>query len=229
MWSDRAAQLSRRLTPSSWSVARGHAAPRGFPSLSKRSRVSARLGLVVAALLLVGPRLISTYTDWLWFGEVGFRDVFTKVLLTRVCSSSSLPRSWSAAWSGWLAARLPFAAGVRRRPAGPNDPIARYRTMVMSRLQAVRPRHPRRPRWAARGLIAQSNWVTVQLFLNGGVVRRPADPQFGLDVGFYAFDLPFYRFVLNWLFVAVSAGLLREPGHPLRLRRAAAERAGAGR
>ena len=29
------------------------------------------------------------------------------------------------------------------------------------------------------------------------------DPQFGLDVGFYAFDLPFYRMVLDWLFVAV--------------------------
>lgn len=29
------------------------------------------------------------------------------------------------------------------------------------------------------------------------------DPQFGLDVGFYAFDLPFWRFVLNLLFVIV--------------------------
>lgn len=58
--------------------------PAGLPSLSKRSRVLLVLALVVAALLLVGPRLISTYTDWLWFGEVGFRGVFTTVLVTRL-------------------------------------------------------------------------------------------------------------------------------------------------
>ena len=57
------------------------------------------------------------------------------------------------------------------------------------------------------GLIAQSNWVTVQLFLNGGSFGIQ-DPQFGLDVGFYAFDLPFYRMVLNWLFVALIIAFL---------------------
>ncbi|MFV4613043.1 UPF0182 family protein, partial [Mycobacterium tuberculosis] len=27
------------------------------------------------------------------------------------------------------------------------------------------------------------------------------DPEFGYDIGFFVFDLPFYRSVLNWLFV----------------------------
>ncbi len=57
--------------------------PAGLPSLSRRSRILLVVAVVVAALLLVGPRLIGMYTDWLWFGEVGFRGVFTKVLLTR--------------------------------------------------------------------------------------------------------------------------------------------------
>ena len=52
------------------------------------------------------------------------------------------------------------------------------------------------------GLVAQSNWATVQLFLHGGEFGQQ-DPQFHLDIGFYTFDLPFYRMVLNWLFVAV--------------------------
>ena len=30
------------------------------------------------------------------------------------------------------------------------------------------------------------------------------DPEFGIDVGFYAFQLPFFRWVLDWLFVAVA-------------------------
>lgn len=52
------------------------------------------------------------------------------------------------------------------------------------------------------GLIAQANWVTIQLFLNGQAFGI-TDPQFNMDVSFYTFDLPFYRFVLNWLFVSI--------------------------
>ena len=37
------------------------------------------------------------------------------------------------------------------------------------------------------------------------------DPQFGLDVGFYAFDLPFWRFVLNLLFVIVVVAFVIAP------------------
>ena len=41
----------------------------------------AAVGLI--ALLLVGPRLVDAYVNWLWFGEVGFRSVWVTVLLTR--------------------------------------------------------------------------------------------------------------------------------------------------
>ncbi len=52
------------------------------------------------------------------------------------------------------------------------------------------------------GIVAQTFWVRIQLFLHGGSfgVR---DPQFGKDLGFYAFELPFYRLVLSFFFVAV--------------------------
>ncbi|WP_312033601.1 MULTISPECIES: UPF0182 family protein [unclassified Rhodococcus (in: high G+C Gram-positive bacteria)] len=36
------------------------------------------------ALLVIAPALINAYTDWLWFGEVGFRTVWGTVLLTRI-------------------------------------------------------------------------------------------------------------------------------------------------
>ncbi|MDI9936908.1 MULTISPECIES: UPF0182 family protein [Rhodococcus] len=174
--------------------------PAGLPSLSKRSRVLLVLALVVAALLLVGPRLISTYTDWLWFGEVGFRGVFTTVLVTRLLLF--LVVGVVVGGIVWLALLLAY----RSRPvfvpvSGPNDPVARYRTTVMTRLRLFGLAIPIAVGLLA-GLIAQSSWVTVQLFVNGGAFGV-ADPEFGLDVGFYTFDLPFYRFVLNWLFVAV--------------------------
>ena len=46
------------------------------------------------------------------------------------------------------------------------------------------------------GFIAQTYWDRVQLFIHGGKFGI-ADPQFGKDLGFYAFDLPFYRLVLG--------------------------------
>ncbi|WP_433629839.1 UPF0182 family protein [Nocardia sp. CA-120079] len=174
--------------------------PTGLPSLSRRSRVLLVAAIILAALLLLGPRLTDTYTNWLWFGEVGFRNVYLTVLRTRILLFIAV-----ALFVGlvvWLALLLAY----RTRPvfvpvAGPNDPIARYRTTVMSRLKLFGIGIPLLL-GVLSGLVAQSNWVTVQLFLNGDSFGQK-DPQFGLDVGFYAFDLPFYRMVLNWLFVAV--------------------------
>ena len=149
---------------------------------------------------MIGPRLIDTYTNWLWFGEVGFRSVYAKVLVTRILLFLIV-----GAVVG-IIIHLAMLLAYRTRPvfvpvAGPNDPIARYRTTVMMRLRLFGIGIPV-ILGALSGLVAQSNWVTVQMFLHGGSFGQK-DPQFHLDVGFYAFDLPFYRMVLNWLFVAV--------------------------
>ena len=69
-----------------------------------------------------------------------------------------------------------------------------------------------------RRLVAQSYWERMQLFLHGGDFGI-TDPQFGMDLGFYAFDLPFYRLVLGYLFVAIVPGVHREPVGPLPVRR----------
>ncbi|MFD4431156.1 UPF0182 family protein, partial [Nocardia sp. NPDC058497] len=174
--------------------------PTGLPSLSRRSRVLLVTAVVLAALLLLGPRLTDAYTNWLWFGEVGYRSVYLGVLVTRLVLFAVV-----ALFVGlvvWGALLLAY----RSRPvfvpvAGPNDPIARYRTTVMSKLKLFGIGIPVLLGLLS-GLVAQSNWATVQMFLHGGDFGQQ-DPQFHLDVGFYAFDLPFYRMVLNWLFVAV--------------------------
>ncbi|MGW5514026.1 UPF0182 family protein [Nocardia africana] len=174
--------------------------PTGLPSLSRRSRILLITALVIAALLLVGPRLTDAYTNWLWFGEVGFRQVFTTVLVTRLLLFLIVAIAVGALV--WLA----LLAAYRTRPvfvpvSGPSDPIARYRTTVMGRLRLFGIGIPVLVGLLS-GLVAQSSWVTVQLFLHGGSFGIK-DPQFNIDVGFYAFDLPFYKLLLNWLFVAV--------------------------
>lgn len=170
-----------------------------MPKLTRRSRTLIAIALAVIVLLLVGPRLIDAYVDWLWFGELGYRSVFTTVLFTRLVVFLI---------GGLLVGGIVFgglALAYRTRPvfvpSNGNDPVARYRTMVMSRLRLVGIGIPAALGLLA-GIIAQTYWVRVQLFLHGGQfgVR---DPQFGKDLGFYAFELPFYRLVVGYLFVAL--------------------------
>ncbi|MFZ4374415.1 MAG: UPF0182 family protein, partial [Mycobacterium sp.] len=174
--------------------------PPRMPALNRRSRTLIVIAIAVLAVLIIGPRFIDTYVDWLWFGELGYRSVFTTVLFTRILV--------------FLAAALIVGAIVfagmalayRTRPVfvptvGAGDPVARYRTAVMSKLKTFGIGVPALIGLLS-GLIAQSYWPTIQLFLHGGAFGI-TDPQFGKDLGFYAFDLPFYRMVLSFLFAAV--------------------------
>ncbi|MGE2713207.1 UPF0182 family protein [Mycolicibacterium litorale] len=170
-----------------------------MPKLTRRSRILIGIALAVVVLLLIGPRFIDAYVNWLWFGELGYRSVFTTVLFTRVAVFLIVSIVIGAIVFAGL------ALAYRTRPVfvptvGPNDPIARYRTTVMSRLRLFGIGIPAFIGILA-GIVAQSYWVRIQLFLHGGEFGV-TDPQFGLDLGFYAFELPFYRLVLSYLFVA---------------------------
>src|SRR5271154_5024721 len=170
-----------------------------MPKLTRRSRTLIAIALTAIGLLLVGPRLIDAYVDWLWFGELGYRSVFTTVLLTRLVVFLLV---------GLLVGGIVFAAlalAYRTRPvfvpSNGNDPVARYRSVVMSRLRVFGTGIPVAIGLLA-GIVAQTYWVNVQLFLHGGDFGVN-DPQFGKDLGFYAFDLPFYRLILSFFFVAL--------------------------
>lgn len=172
----------------------------GLPTLSRRGRVLIVVGVVALALLIIGARLLGTYVDWLWFGEVGFRGVFTTVLFTRLAQLAIV----GVVVGGLLALNLVIA--YRTRPvfvpvAGPEDPLARYRTGIVQRLRLVGIGVPVAIGLIA-GLSAMGSWQTVQLFFNGTSFGI-ADPVFGYDIGFYAFSLPFYQLLLSWAFVAV--------------------------
>jgi uncharacterized membrane protein (UPF0182 family) len=174
--------------------------PVGVPALSGRARILITAGVVALVVLIAGSRLVDTYVDWLWFGEVGFRSVFSTVLITRLAQFLVV----GLVVGGLLA--LNIAIAYRTRPVfvpvvGPDDPVARYRTAIVARLRLVGIGLPVLIGLLA-GLSALGDWQTVQMFLHGtsfGV----SDPHFNKDIGFYAFDLPFYQRLLAWAFVAV--------------------------
>src|SRR6478735_12371427 len=107
-----------------------------MPKLTRRSRSLIAIAAVFVLILLIGPRLIDTYVDWLWFGELGYRSVFTTQLVTRLIVGVV---------AGVLMGAIVFAAlalAYRTRPVfvptnGPNDPVARYPTAVMARLRLI--------------------------------------------------------------------------------------------
>ena len=179
--------------------------PGRMPALNRRSRVLMGTAIAAVALLLIGPRFIDTYVNWLWFGELGYRSVFTTVLFTRlIVFVVAALLVGSIVFAG-------LALAYRTRPVfvpntGPNDPVARYRMAVMTKLKLFGFGVPLVIGGLA-GLVTQSYWPRIQLFLHGGDFGT-VDPQFGKDLGFYAFDLPFYRLVLSLLFVALFLAFL---------------------
>jgi len=154
--------------------------------------------LVVLAVLWV--QFVGVYVDWLWFGEVGFREVFTTRAVSRIVLFLI-----AAVFGGGLVFES-LSAAYRSRPmfvpTKGVDPLARYRTST-----SMRPKLFGTGVAGVSGLIfglsAQSDWVTVQLWLHGGDFGT-VDPQFGLDVGFYVFTLPMIQLVLRWLFVILG-------------------------
>jgi uncharacterized protein len=179
--------------------------PIGMPKLSRRAKILLSIAGGVILLLLVGARLLDTYVDWLWFGEVGFRSVFSTVLLTRIVLFFAI----ALLVGGLLAVTLTVA--YRSRPvfvpvSGADDPLARYRSTIVQRVRLFGIGIP-----LVVGLIAgatgQGDWQPVQMMLNGTAFGQ-TDPEFGKDIGFYAFTLPFVTWLITWLYVAVIISLI---------------------
>lgn len=179
--------------------------PIGLPKLSRRSRILLIIAATVILLLLVGARLLDTYVDWLWFGEVGFRSVFTTVLLTRI----GLFLAVGLLVGGALAISLIVA--YRTRPvfvpvSGADDPLAKYRSTIVQRVRLIGIGVPLLVGLIA-GASAQGEWQHFQLLVNGTSFGR-TDPEFGKDIGFYAFTLPFILWVMTWLFVTIAIAFI---------------------
>ena len=152
-----------------------------------------RTVLIVAAVLLfaVIPSIATFYTDWLWFGEVGYQSVFA----TRLGTRAALFVAGLLAAFALLATNLVLALRAAKRrefhvmtPEGPRtiavDPL-RLRPVILLIALGV---------GVIAGLYAQSqaqDW----LFLRHATAFGEADPILGHDVGFYVFALPFLQFL----------------------------------
>ncbi|GAC78017.1 hypothetical protein SAMN04488550_3409 [Gordonia malaquae] len=179
--------------------------PIGRPTLSRRSKILIGIGVALLLILLIGPRVVSIITDWMWFSDLGYSEVMSTMITTRIVAFFVAAIVVGGIVFGGL-----FAA-YRGRPdfppvSGPGDPLERYRAVI-----------GRRP-WIAgvipavliglvAGLIAQASWATIQTFIHAESFGEK-DPQFGMDISFYAFTLPFIRLILDLAFIAIGVAFV---------------------
>ncbi|GAA3223821.1 UPF0182 family protein [Pseudonocardia petroleophila] len=165
------------------------------------------IGIAVAGAVLVslaGSTVLGTYVDWLWFDALDYRDLLVTVLLTRAAQFLVAGALVGGLLAGTVAVALRFRPPVL--PADVAGPVAELHTLITRRPWVIRAAVPSAVGVLA-GLAAQGDWRTTQLFLHGGAFGV-TDPEFGLDIGFHVFDLPFYHLVLGWALVATVLSLL---------------------
>lgn len=169
-----------------------------------------RRGFIILAIILLAFASLSLarfYTDVLWFSEVGFSSVLFKSLTTQFVVG--LAAGLFVAALVWVNLRLVarFAPPYRlTRVEGRDDPIERYRELLAPYLGWLR--------LAVAGIVgllagigASSMWPDFLLWANR-VEFGTTDPQFGRDLGFYVFELPFLKHIAGFLWFAFMVALV---------------------
>lgn len=171
--------------------------------------------VIIGALLILTPILVGIYTDWLWFGDLDFRGVFTKTYITRIVLF--LVFALLGGFITWLAAYFTWRGrpqGVETLNFDPDSPMGAYRQNIESSVRGLLVFLPILIGVIA-GFIGQGQWRTVLMFLNGGDFGE-TDAQFNHDLGFYAFDLPLLRMITSILgMLLLVAFLVALVGHYL--------------
>ena len=156
------------------------------------------LTLTIVILVVLSGVLLSLsgfYADWLWFKSVDFTSVWTTVLTTKI---------FLFVVAGLLTSSiilLNIIIAYKRRPlyvplSIEADNLERYRAQI----EPIK-------RWVVlalavglfyfAGTSGSAMWESWLLFKNStsfGV----KDPQFNMDISFFAFKLPFYQTLIAW-------------------------------
>tara|TARA_B100001179_G_scaffold202786_1_gene164575 strand:- start:1016 stop:3748 length:2733 start_codon:yes stop_codon:yes gene_type:complete len=164
-----------------------------------------RLPIVVAGVLifLVVPSFAGFYTDWIWFQQVGFDQLFTRTLSSKLILGGAV---FAIAFSVLLGG-LRYALRDMTKPyltlgGGPEvQPLVIDRKGLqliaagVSGLAAL-----------FMGVFASSQWM-VWLQYQHATPFGEVDPLLGRDVAFYVFQLPFLDFIRNLLVSVVVLSL----------------------
>ncbi|MHB0867056.1 MAG: UPF0182 family membrane protein [Thermoleophilia bacterium] len=161
------------------------------------------ISAILFLLFILVPSLVYLYTEWLWFGEVGFSSVFTTIL-------------WTKIWLGLVAGAFFFAVVyanilIARKMApgyqfGPGAEVIERMPIPDKLVRWLIPLGLLLPSLIAL-LAGASGWEEYLKFVNRsdfGVL----DPVFNMDAGFYIFTLPFLQLLHSLVWWTLIFSLL---------------------
>ncbi|MEV5775592.1 UPF0182 family protein [Streptomyces antimycoticus] len=172
---------------------------------SRRARTLLMTLGVLAVLAMLFVMFAGFWTDWLWYRSLHYSSVFSTTLKTKIglFFVFGVLMATAVGINIWLAHRLrpPLSAmsmeqqSLDRYRMG----IAPFKKWVLLAVTALV--------GLIAGASAAGQWRIWLLWVNG-VPFGQKDPQFHKDVAFYAFDLPWYRFLLSFGFAATVLSLI---------------------
>ena len=151
--------------------------------------------IILAVLAGALVALSGVYVDWLWFKSVGFTGVWTTVLTTKIALFivAGLVTSLIISTNIFLAyRRRPFDVSM----AMESDNLERYRATIdpIRRLFFAGVAVVLFYFGGTTGIQLWSSWLLFKNSTDFGV----KDPQFGMDISFFAFRLPFLQTLIGW-------------------------------
>ena len=168
--------------------------------------------IAIGIVVVIGAILLSVaglYTDVLWFDQLGFLSVLSTQIFAQgaLFTASAVSFTLISGLGLWLAFRF---RPVYLKFADERSPFEQYRQLIDQLRKAVMLGVPV-ALGAVAGLAVAPSWGIVLSYLN----RTPfgeTDPQFGLDISFYIFELPFYIGLVGFLSAAFLIALLLAAG-----------------
>lgn len=174
----------------------------GAPEIPWRSVIiwGSGIGLVIGLFVLVFW-LLDVYTNFLWFGNLGFEGVYRTILVQRIWLFFTGMVLFAAISSVSVLLTYRYGRGPQVTPV-PEETLELLRPLTLAGVIFV---------IAVASLIfggvAGGGWNVVLSFIHSSSFGTE-DPQFTRDVSFFVFTLPLHQMVQGWLLGAIIVTLL---------------------
>jgi uncharacterized membrane protein (UPF0182 family) len=150
------------------------------------------------------PTIVAFVTDWWWFSEVGYSQIFIKSLGAKIALFSAagifavvfLLTNFSVAIRSKISWTAILPEALIGRPVSLNNRLVKKLAIVLSLVIAF-----------FFGLVAAGNWQEVLKFISGTAFAL-TDPVFGKDIGFYLFSFPLFQIGLGLVKTLIILALI---------------------
>ena len=175
----------------------------GSRSRKKTNSLRIVLGVAVVGILFLITSirgLAGFYTDYLWFDSLGFVSIWKSVLWAKFLLGAVFTAVFFLLL--WLNLYIADKLAPKVRAPGPEDELAQKWQSLMGRKVGLIRGGISAVFALVAGVGVSAQWED-WLFFSNRVDFNVVDQQFGRDVGFYIFQLPFLTFIVSWAFASI--------------------------